>query len=78
MDALVAYLQILGRMVDFTADSHRRPAAVAGGAVDTILPMLKQFWVVWLMVLFVGIVAWVYWPSRQQADGRRRAHPVPG
>ena len=29
MDALVAYLQILGRMVDFTAIRSRRPAAVA-------------------------------------------------
>lgn len=34
--------------------------------METILPVLKQFWVVWLMVLFVGIVAWVYWPSRRK------------
>jgi len=29
---------------------------------------LRSLWVLWLMLLFVGIVAWVYWPSR-----RRRA-----
>jgi cytochrome c oxidase cbb3-type subunit 4 len=34
--------------------------------VETILPVLKQFWVVWLMLLFVGIVAWVYWPGRRR------------
>ena len=34
--------------------------------METILPVLKQFWVVWLMILFVGIVAWVYWPGRRQ------------
>jgi cytochrome c oxidase cbb3-type subunit 4 len=41
--------------------------------VDTILPILKQFWVVWMMVLFVGIVVWVFWPSRRKRmedDGR--------
>ena len=27
--------------------------------MDTLLPVLKQFWVVWLMALFVGIVVWV-------------------
>jgi cytochrome c oxidase cbb3-type subunit 4 len=26
---------------------------------------LKSLWVVWLIVLFVGIVVWAYWPSRK-------------
>ncbi len=26
---------------------------------------LRQLWVLWLMLLFVGIVAWVYWPRRK-------------
>jgi cytochrome c oxidase cbb3-type subunit 4 len=34
--------------------------------VETLLSVLKQFWVIWLMVLFAGIVAWVYWPSRRR------------
>ena len=34
--------------------------------MDTILPLLKQFWGVWLMALFVGIVVWVFWPSRRK------------
>ena len=34
--------------------------------MDSLLGILKQFWVIWLMVLFVGIVAWVYWPGRRR------------
>jgi cytochrome c oxidase cbb3-type subunit 4 len=34
--------------------------------MEAVLPVLKQFWVVWLMVLFVGIVVWVYWPGRRR------------
>ena len=34
--------------------------------MDSLLPILKQFWVVWLIALFCGIVAYVYWPSRKR------------
>lgn len=34
--------------------------------MDSLLPTLKQFWVVWLFILFCGIVAYVYWPSRKR------------
>ena len=34
--------------------------------MESVLPVLKQFWVIWLMILFVGIVAWVYWPGRRR------------
>ena len=27
---------------------------------------VRQLWVVWLMLLFVGIVAWAYWPRRKK------------
>jgi cytochrome c oxidase cbb3-type subunit 4 len=27
---------------------------------------VKQLWVVWLMVLFIGLVVWVYWPRRKK------------
>lgn len=26
----------------------------------------RQLWVVWLMLLFLGIVAWAFWPSRKR------------
>lgn len=34
---------------------------------------LKSFWIVWCVLLFVGIIAWVLWPSRKarlEAHGR--------
>ena len=34
--------------------------------METLLPILKQFWGVWLMALFAGIVIWVFWPSRRR------------
>ena len=46
--------------------------------MDSILPLLKQFWVVWLMALFVGHRRLGVLAQPAQADGRRRAHPVPG
>lgn len=41
--------------------------------MEEIYRFLASLWVVWLMLLFVGIVAWVYWPSRKsrlEAHGR--------
>ncbi len=34
---------------------------------------LTSFWLVWMVILFVGIVVWVYWPGRKKtmdAHGR--------
>jgi len=28
-------------------------------------PLLRQLWVLWFVVLFVGIVAWAFWPSNK-------------
>jgi cytochrome c oxidase cbb3-type subunit 4 len=27
---------------------------------------IQSLWLVWLILLFVGIVAWVYWPKRKK------------
>ena len=35
-------------------------------AVDGLYEWLRSLWVVWLMILFVGIVVWVYWPKRKR------------
>jgi cytochrome c oxidase cbb3-type subunit 4 len=39
--------------------------------LDAIYELLRSLWVVWLMVLFLGIVAWAFWPSRK---GRMEKH----
>ena len=78
MDALVAYLQILGRMVDFTAIRSRRPAAVGGSgrghdppAAQAILGRLADDPV--RRHRRLGLLA-----EPAAANGRRCAHPVPG
>jgi cytochrome c oxidase cbb3-type subunit 4 len=35
-------------------------------ALDEIYVAIRSLWLVWLVILFVGIVAWVFWPSRKQ------------
>jgi len=27
--------------------------------------ILRELWLLWFMALFMGIVAWVYWPGRR-------------
>ena len=33
---------------------------------EAVYQAFRSFWVVWLMILFIGIVAWAYWPSRRR------------
>ena len=33
---------------------------------DAILHFLRQFWVLWLFIIFVAIVVWTMWPSRKK------------
>jgi cbb3-type cytochrome oxidase subunit 3 len=41
--------------------------------VESLLPIFKQFWVVWMTALFVGIVIWVYRPGhRREMDDNAR------
>jgi cytochrome c oxidase cbb3-type subunit 4 len=32
---------------------------------------MRQFWVVWLMIIFLGIVVWVLWPRGKGKDLER-------
>ncbi|MBF0190758.1 MAG: cbb3-type cytochrome c oxidase subunit 3 [Magnetococcales bacterium] len=41
---------------------------------DTLVAFSRQFGVVWFFLLFVGIVAWAFWPGnkkRFEKEGRR-------
>ncbi len=33
--------------------------------LSEIYPMLTSLWNVWFTLLFAGIVAWAFWPSRK-------------
>ena len=37
----------------------------------------RAWWGLWLMMLFVGIVAWALWPSRRRHDDMRDAAMIP-
>ena len=37
----------------------------------------RAWWGLWLMTLFVGIVAWALWPSRQRSDEMHEAAMIP-
>ena len=34
--------------------------------LDAIYQFVRSLWVVWLMAIFLGIVAWVLWPGRKK------------
>lgn len=41
--------------------------------LESVYGIFRSFWVVWLMAIFIGIVAWAFWPKRKQqleAHGR--------
>jgi cytochrome c oxidase cbb3-type subunit 4 len=44
--------------------------------METLYPLVKQLWSVWLMLLFLGICAWALWPSRQKDMERYRRMPL--
>ena len=43
--------------------------------MEDFYAFVRSAWVVWMMVLFLGIVAWVLWPSNR--DRFRRAARIP-
>jgi len=34
--------------------------------VGEFYEFLRSFWVVWLILIFLGIVAWAFWPGRRK------------
>ncbi|NIP14927.1 MAG: CcoQ/FixQ family Cbb3-type cytochrome c oxidase assembly chaperone [Pseudomonadales bacterium] len=41
-----------------------------------MIAFLRSFWVLWLMLLFLGIVAWAYWPKRKKKLERHAEIPL--
>lgn len=37
----------------------------------------RTWWGAWLMLLFLGIIAWALWPSRQRSQEMRDASMIP-
>lgn len=38
--------------------------------------VLRQLWVLWFMALFVGIVAWAFWPGSKRRLERHGRIPL--
>ena len=34
--------------------------------MQELIAFLRSFWVLWLMLLFLGIIAYAYWPKRKK------------
>ena len=47
-------------------------------SVQAIYDWRRPFWVVWMMALFLGIVAWVLWPRRKAEMERHARIPFEG
>ncbi|MCX8101216.1 MAG: cbb3-type cytochrome c oxidase subunit 3 [Geminicoccaceae bacterium] len=43
--------------------------------MNDLLLFLRELWVVWLFLLFVGIVVWTWWPSRKDRLERHARIP---
>jgi cytochrome c oxidase cbb3-type subunit 4 len=39
--------------------------------------LARAWWGLWLMILFVGIVAWAMWPSRKRSEQMHDAAMIP-
>ena len=82
MDALVAYLQMLGTLVHFRDVPPEQAAAAVRRAMgmDTVRlqSILTSIWVVWAVCCSLGIAIWaVMRPAKQQAASQRDCADIP-
>ncbi|SMF40466.1 cytochrome c oxidase cbb3-type subunit 4 [Tistlia consotensis] len=45
--------------------------------MEELSHFMRNLWVVWLMAIFVGIVAWAYWPSRRRRQSLQEQANIP-
>jgi cytochrome c oxidase cbb3-type subunit 4 len=34
--------------------------------MDAVMTFLRSFWVVWVMVFFLSVLGWTYWPKNKE------------
>jgi cytochrome c oxidase cbb3-type subunit 4 len=44
--------------------------------MGTLYDWVVSLWLVWLVILFVGIVAWAFWPKRKERLQRHADIPL--
>lgn len=45
--------------------------------MEGLYQFLREFWVIWLMAIFLGIVVWTLWPSRRRSKEMRDHADIP-
>ena len=43
---------------------------------DSIYGAIRSLWVLWLMLIFIGIVVWAFWPGRKKKLERAARIPL--
>ena len=44
---------------------------------DSLYEVVRSLWVVWLMLIFIGIVVWAFWPGRRTKKKMEHAARIP-
>ena len=44
--------------------------------MEAIYEFIRSLWVVWLMALFLGIIAWAFWPRNRKRFERDAEIPL--
>lgn len=44
--------------------------------MSEIYVWLRSLWLLWLLLLFVGVAVWIYWPKRRAAMERHAQIPL--
>ena len=45
--------------------------------MQTIIELANEFWNLWLVLMFVAILAWSLWPSKERAKEMKHAANIP-
>ena len=93
MDALVAYLQVLGRLTDAAYKKTAAPKKSARSARlteqvedcimdldhDTLVAFSKSWGLFYLIAFAIGVCVYTFWPSnRKRFDEAKKKHPRSG
>jgi cytochrome c oxidase cbb3-type subunit 4 len=44
--------------------------------MEDVYALLTELWLVWLLLLFIGIVVWVFWPGHKRRLERHGRIPL--
>lgn len=45
--------------------------------MQTIVALANEYWNLWLLILFVIIIGWSLWPSKERSEQMKHAANIP-